>query len=112
MTGIRQIEVVSEFLDVFYKEDTLLLVDPVLGDNGSSYGFYTSRMGEAMKALAERADIVTPNLTELCFLTGSCYEEIMTPLTRRTASLWRTRGISTDGLRTRQRMFLRKESRL
>lgn len=77
MTGIRQIEVVSEFLDVFYKEDTLLLVDPVLGDNGSSYGFYTSRMGEAMKALAERADIVTPNLTELCFLTGSCYEEIM-----------------------------------
>ena len=70
LSGEHQIRKVLDFLDIFYKDDTFLLVDPVMGDNGSRYPVFTSRMEAEMKALTERADIITPNLTELCLLTG------------------------------------------
>ncbi|MDU2292909.1 MAG: pyridoxamine kinase [Clostridia bacterium] len=47
-----------------------VLVDPVLGDNGSLYPDFGPEMIEAMKNLIRQADIVTPNVTELCALTG------------------------------------------
>ena len=59
------------FLDLFYKEDTFLLVDPIMGDNGERYPIFTSGMEAAMRELALRADIITPNLTELCLLAGA-----------------------------------------
>ena len=70
LSGEHQIRKVLEFLDIFCKDDTFLLVDPVMGDNGSRYPVFTSRMEAEMKTLTERADIITPNLTELCLLTG------------------------------------------
>lgn len=73
MAGGRQIEKVFAFLDDFYSPDTFLLADPVLGDNGREYDMFTPDLLDRMKALVRRADIVTPNLTELCLLTGSDY---------------------------------------
>ena len=70
LSGEHQIRKVLDFIDIFYEDDTFLLVDPVMGDNGSRYPVFTSRMEAEMKALTERADIITPNLTELCLLTG------------------------------------------
>ena len=35
MTGSKQIELFMDFLDVFYEENTMLLVDPVMGDDGN-----------------------------------------------------------------------------
>ena len=71
MSGKEQIGKVLEFLDIFHKEkETFLLVDPVMGDNGQSFSFLTPGFREAMKELALRADVITPNLTELCILTG------------------------------------------
>lgn len=70
LSGEHQIRRVLDFIDIFYEDDTFLLVDPVMGDNGSRYPVFTSRMEAEMKALTERADIITPNLTELCLLTG------------------------------------------
>lgn len=71
LSGEHQIRQVLDFLDIFCEEGTFLLVDPVMGDNGSRYPVFTSRMEAEMKALTERADIITPNLTELCLLTGN-----------------------------------------
>ena len=71
LSGEHQIRRVLDFIDIFYEDDTFLLVDPVMGDNGSRYPVFTSRMEAEMKALTERADIITPNLTELCLLTGT-----------------------------------------
>lgn len=76
MSGEDQIEKVLEFLDIFYKKDTFLLVDPVMGDNGQGFPFLTSELRSAMKKLALRADIITPNLTELCILTDTDYRMI------------------------------------
>ncbi len=71
MSGGEQIGKVFEFLDLFCAEDTFLLVDPIMGDNGERYPIFTSGMETAMRELAMRADIITPNLTELCLLAGA-----------------------------------------
>lgn len=76
MADSRQIEKVFAFLDDFYKEDTFLLADPVMGDNGYKYDIFTPELLSMMKELVRRADIITPNLTELCLLTGTDYKEI------------------------------------
>ncbi|MEE1027151.1 MAG: bifunctional hydroxymethylpyrimidine kinase/phosphomethylpyrimidine kinase [Agathobacter sp.] len=68
MTGPQQIEKFFEFLDVFYEDNTFLLVDPVMGDDGSTYPIYSDKLLEYMKDLSYRADLITPNLTEACLL--------------------------------------------
>lgn len=76
MSGEAQIRKVLDFLEIFYKKDTFLLVDPVMGDNGKGFPFLTSELRYAMKELTLRADIITPNLTELCILTDTDYRMI------------------------------------
>ena len=68
-----QILHIFEFLDRFQGENTFLLVDPVMGDNGCSYDMFTPRLCDLMKELVLRADYITPNLTELCLLTDTDY---------------------------------------
>lgn len=71
-----QAEHIFRFLDTFYKENTFLLVDPVMGDEGRVYAMFTDGLLRRMKELAARADIITPNLTELCLLTDTDFQEI------------------------------------
>ena len=76
MSGHRQIGEVNRFLDLFHKDGTFLLVDPVLGDNGKRFSIFDELFQEEMKQLVKRADIVTPNVTELCLLTDYDYDKI------------------------------------
>lgn len=71
-----QIEHIFHFIDTFDTDDTFLLVDPVMGDDGKKYAMFTSGLLEQMKRLAEKADIITPNLTELCLLGDADFQEI------------------------------------
>lgn len=71
--SVAQIELVEGFLQRFSREDTLVLVDPVMGDNGSLYPTYTMELAQNMKQLVQYAHIITPNLTEACVLTGTPY---------------------------------------
>ena len=61
----RQIRIVADFIERFRTPDTLVVVDPVLGDNGRLYNKITDEMVSEMLTLAARADVLTPNLTEL-----------------------------------------------
>ena len=74
----RQIEIVSEFIRDFRQKDTLVVVDPVMGDHGAVYQTYTPAMCEGMVHLAEQADVIVPNLTEAALLLGIPYEELPT----------------------------------
>ncbi len=58
-----------------YREhpQALRIVDPVMGDEGVKYATYTDEMCDAMKALVEGSDLLTPNLTEASILTGIPY---------------------------------------
>ena len=59
-----------------YREypNALRIVDPVMGDGGVKYPTYTDELCEAMAALVDGADVLTPNLTEASILTGIPYE--------------------------------------
>lgn len=61
----RQIRIVADFIERFRTPDTLVVVDPMLGDNGRLYNKITDEMVSEMRTLAARADVLTPNLTEL-----------------------------------------------
>ena len=76
MTGSKQIELFMDFLDVFYEENTMLLVDPVMGDDGRTYGIYSAALLDGMKALSKKADVITPNLTEACLLADYDIEKV------------------------------------
>ena len=69
----KQVDIVTDFIDYFKKNDTMVLVDPVMGDDGVLYSYYTEDMCKSMKELVRYAEILTPNLTELCALLGVPY---------------------------------------
>lgn len=73
MGSPRQIEIVCGFIERFRTADTLVVVDPVLGDNGHLYSKMTQEMVEEMRRLACRADVLTPNLTEAFALLDRPY---------------------------------------
>lgn len=71
----KQIEIINGFCKEFKKKNTLLVVDPVMADNGSIYATHSKKLCDGVKSLAMQADIITPNLTEFCVLTGCDYKE-------------------------------------
>ena len=72
----RQIGIVSDFIRTFRRSDTLVVIDPVMGDDGKAYQTYTSALCSGMAHLAELADVITPNLTEAAFLLGRPYDQL------------------------------------
>lgn len=74
----RQIQIVSDFIDDFRQPDNLVVVDPVLGDNGKLYTNFDGQMVKEMRQLIAKADVVTPNLTELFYLLDRPYKEVNT----------------------------------
>lgn len=54
-------------------ENTMVIVDPAMADNGRYYANLDSRMNECFKKLIMNADVITPNITEACFLTDTEY---------------------------------------
>jgi len=72
-----QIGHIFNFIETFRTKDTFLLVDPVMGDDGITYDIFTPSLLEQMKKLALQADIITPNLTELCLLADYNYHELV-----------------------------------
>lgn len=73
--SVEQIDIVGEFIRQFRDERTQVIIDPVMGENGKAYPTYTGEMCDKMKHLVEFADILTPNVTEACMLTGTPYKE-------------------------------------
>lgn len=76
VAGEEQIRQIFHFIDTFDTKETFLLVDPVMGDDGIKYDMFTQDLLCQMKKLVQRADIITPNLTELCLLTGTDFYSI------------------------------------
>lgn len=73
-----QIEIVENFINKAKANSDkapIVVIDPVMGDYGKMYATLTSEMAEGMRRLVSNADIVTPNLTEACILTGQEYHE-------------------------------------
>lgn len=71
----QQAAIVSDFIDLFNSESTLVCVDPAMADGGKLYSVFDETMVEGMRALCAKADLVMPNMTEAAFLTGLPYKQ-------------------------------------
>ena len=71
----EQIADVKNIFDTLLKPGALTIVDPAMADNGRLYPAFDAAYVEAMKSLSFSADIILPNITEACFLTGTEYRE-------------------------------------
>ena len=71
----EQIKIVIDFLKKFKTKNNIVLIDPVMGDYGKLYSTYTDEMCKEMQNLIEYADVITPNLTELCRLLDIPYPD-------------------------------------
>lgn len=74
--SISQIEMVKAIKRAFLKEGGLMIVDPVMGDNGVLYSHFDQKFVEEMKGLCRTADVIVPNLTEACFLTDTAFASV------------------------------------
>jgi pyridoxine kinase len=73
--SFEQLGLVSDFIDRYKKEDNLVLIDPVMADNGKLYPGFTPEFAAEMTKLVSKADLVIPNLTEVSFMLGIPYPE-------------------------------------
>lgn len=76
-TTFEQMKEAERFLDIFSIKETLILLDPIMGDNGKLYSFVKEENVEIMRSLMKKAQIITPNFTEACILSGREYQEYM-----------------------------------
>ena len=73
LCSASQVYSVFSAIEHIKNKNTLLLVDPVMGDNGKLYsGFAVSFTGYMLR-LCQKADIITPNITEAALLSGMPY---------------------------------------
>lgn len=65
-----QVDIVIDFINDFKNDSNMVVVDPVMGDNGKLYSTMDNRMVSKMRDLVKKADVITPNLTEALYLLG------------------------------------------
>ena len=84
LASAKQVAAVEKFFDLFSirpdesEQLPLLLLDPVLGEDGRFYTTCDRELAKGMKRLACRVDVLTPNLTEACLLLGEDYLDTKT----------------------------------
>ncbi|MGN1110830.1 MAG: pyridoxamine kinase [Oscillospiraceae bacterium] len=75
LASSSQVEYVLNFIADFRKDDSCVLIDPVMGDDGKLYPQITKDYAEKMRILCAEADVITPNLTEAFLLLDKDYHK-------------------------------------
>lgn len=97
----EQVDTVRALIRDLRDADSLVMVDPVMGDNGRLYDKFSPSFPDRMRRLCEDADLLIPNRTEAYLLLGedpqkACREEPETEvLLHRLAALGPSRVILT-----------------
>lgn len=71
----EEIDTVIDIIDEFRNENTLVFVDPAMGDNGKLYPAFNEHYAKKNADLCAVADIADPNITEAAYLTALPYKE-------------------------------------
>lgn len=72
---IGQIDQIKELFRSFRDEKTVIIVDPVMADNGKLYPAFDMDYVRKNAELCAEADIIVPNITEASLMTGMEYRE-------------------------------------
>lgn len=70
----EQVEVVKDIVCKF-RENNIVIVDPAMADNGELYKIFDNNFPNEMKKLCLVGDVIIPNITEACLLTGYEYKQ-------------------------------------
>jgi len=71
--SFEQLDLTIRFFETFKTKDTIILVDPVMADNGELYKIFSPEFALGMRKVCEKADIIVPNITEATLLIGEPY---------------------------------------
>jgi len=91
--SFEQLELMKKLFNDFATNDTRIIVDPCMADNGKLYTGFTQDYAFAMAELCSKADVIVPNMTEACCMLGIEYkssdynQEYVEEILRRLASL-------------------------
>jgi len=69
----EQISMIADIFKTFKTKQNLILVDPVMADNGKMYSIFDAHFAKEMTKLCKNADIIVPNMTEAAFLLEQSY---------------------------------------
>lgn len=102
----KQGELIEKCIDCLKGESTLVIVDPAMADNGRYYANFDSKMAACFRKLIAKADVITPNITEACFITETEYapaphseafvDELLTKLSELGPRIVAITGVSPD----------------
>lgn len=73
--SIQQIEYIKSIMNHLAKSEAIKVVDPCMADHGKLYTGFSNDFPKYMLELCKEADVIVPNLTELCFLLDVPYRE-------------------------------------
>lgn len=71
----KQIDYVRSIAEHRLREGAPFICDPAMADNGNLYPGFDLEFAATMGALAFESDVILPNLTEACLITGVEYQE-------------------------------------
>ena len=72
--SVKQTDLVNEVVSLLKNDNSVVIVDPVMGDNGKLYSGIDNAFPCAILTLCKSADIIIPNITEACLLLGCEYK--------------------------------------
>lgn len=70
----KQVAFVKDVISSCIEEGGPVIVDPAMADGGKLYTGFDADYVEEMKKLCAMADIILPNITEACLMTGIPYK--------------------------------------
>lgn len=73
--NLNQIHYVKNIMKSTANANSLKIIDPAMADDGKLYTGFDNSYVEMMRKLCEEADYLLPNVTELCLLTDTNYQE-------------------------------------
>jgi pyridoxine kinase len=77
LTGTTQLHAVKGLLERSKAKGDIVIVDPIMGDNGALYRLFDSEYVSLMKDTVRDACCITPNLTEACLLCDVDYDSVV-----------------------------------
>ena len=102
--SFAQMDMMREVFSILADKETLIAVDPVMGDNGKLYAAFDMTFPPAMRGLCTHADLIKPNMTEAALLLGEEYQpgpytkEYVEGVLSRLAKVTKTRQIVLTGV--------------
>ncbi len=72
---VEEIAAIKKLIADFRTEDTLVVIDPAMADNGKLYPAFDMTYARKNAGLCGIGDLILPNITEASFMTGMEYKE-------------------------------------